>query len=404
MNANKQSTRGLCAGHGWGANPGLAARARGTTGWAALACLCLVLAVSGWGTASAAPRTLSSSQLATLKRIVAHAQAIPRFSPPGPAVKASAARGDRVLAFPSNSEISYCSTELKDLVKIGQRLGIAVTNFSTTGQPSQWVQGALQAVSARDDAFAFTCGIPAKVIRPQLLKARQEKVGTILDQQYNVNDPPPPLVTAATGIPLLKAERLLADYAMIKNHGKPFHVLVLTANNIVSGVAAADAVKKEFRKRLGSDAPVRVINVPVADWATRLQSTVSSALQNDPKITAVIACFDGMVPNTLPAVEAARNPSLKIYTYGAGPGVVKLIKTTHGVVAADVGASANWAAYVLMDEFLRVITHQQVAPPNEDYPPLRMWTPDNVGQYFAVGGGYGSRYVAGFRRLWGLGG
>lgn len=346
--------------------------------------------------------TLSQAALAAVKKAVTQAKSIPKFTAPGAPVKAVAARGDKAVVFASSSEISYCANESSDLVQLGNGMGISITNFATTGQPSQWVQGALQAISTHANAFALTCGIPATTLAPQLILAKQHQVASILDQQYNISQPAPSAVTAATGIPLLNAERLIVDDAIVQQGGKPFHALVLTANDLISGPAAAAAVQAEFKKRYGSTAGVTVVNVPVSDWTTRVQSAVSSALQNDPQITAVFACFDGMVPSALPAVEAAKRPGLKIYAYGAGAGVVKLIQSTHGIVAADIGADSKWAAYVLMDEFLRVMTHQKPATPNKDYPPLRMWTPDNVNEYFAPKGGYGTAYIADFKKLWGL--
>ncbi|MBX5467220.1 MAG: hypothetical protein K6U14_06965 [Firmicutes bacterium] len=374
--------------------------------WAASACGGSAAAPHAAAGPSAAPATsalaVSPARLARLRELVSQAQSVPPFVPPGPPVNAALAKGDRVVVFPSSSEISYCADEANDLVALGKTLGISVTNFTTTGQPTQWVQGALQAIATHANAFAMTCGIPPSALTPQLNLAQQDHVATILDQLYDPSLPVPKDVTAATGIPLYQAERLIVDDAIVQNGGRPFHALILTADDLISGPGAAKAAEQELKAQCGQACPYTVLNVPVADWTTRMQSDVSAALTADPKITAIIALFDGMVPDTVPAAEAAHRPGLHIYTYGAGAGVVKLIETTHGLVAANIGASSEWAAYVLMDELLRVLTHSAPAPATRDYPPLRMWTPSNVSQYFAPNGGYGTQYITGFDRLWGV--
>ncbi|MBX5465916.1 MAG: hypothetical protein K6U14_00265 [Firmicutes bacterium] len=344
---------------------------------------------------------VSPATLAHLQALVAQAEATPTFVPPGPPVDAAKARGDKVEIIPGNSEISYCADEANDLVKLGQSLGIPTSNYATTGRPSQWVQGVLQGFATHVNAIDLSCGITPAALGPQLQVAKQNHVATILAEWYLPNQPVPSAVTGATGTFQDQAEQLLVDDAIVQNHGKPFHALILTADDAIAGPGAAEAALQEFQKRCGQACPAQIINIPLSEWGTRIQSTVSSALTADPKVTAIIAVFDGMVPGALPAMEAAHRPGLKIYSYGAGAGVVRLIQTTHGMVAADIGPSANWAAYALMDEDLRVMTGQKPLPPNKEYPALRMWTPANVSQYFTPDG-YGTSYITGYDKLWGI--
>jgi ribose transport system substrate-binding protein len=344
--------------------------------------------------------TVSSSQLAKLKQVLTKAESIPTFKAPGPAINVSKAKGKTGVVFPSNSEISYCSTEATDITKLSNSLGMKFTNFSTTGQPSQWVQGALQAVSTHSNALAMLCGVPVTALKPQLLKAKQKGVMAIEDQQYDPSLPVPSSVKAATSIPMLQAMRTLADDAIVTNGGKSFHTLVLTSNDINSGPPSAKAIQNEFKKVYGTDAGVKVDNIPIADWSTRIQSTVSSALQSDPKITAIIAVYDGMTPNVVPAIQASKRTNVKIYTYGAGPGVMKEMQKQKSIYAADIGPNVKWAAYALVDQVLRTVTGANPAPPKKELVPLRLWTQSNISKYFGPNGGFGTDFISGYKNLW----
>ncbi|MBX5466076.1 MAG: hypothetical protein K6U14_01090 [Firmicutes bacterium] len=380
------------------------------------AVLVAALALAGCGGASSAPKSsapkpapssapaaaaVSAATLAKLEQRVAQAEAVPTFTPPGPPVDAAKARGQKAEIIPGNSEISYCANEANDLVKLGQSIDVPTTYYTTTGQPSQWVQGMLQGFSTHVRAIDLSCGVTPSTLVPQLQLAKQNHVAAIVDEWYLPNQPIPPLTTGASGIYLENSMRLLVDDAIVQNHGKPFDALILTADDAIAGPGGAQAALAEFQKECGAACPAKILNIPLADWGTRIQSTVSSALTNDPKVTAIIAVFDGMIPGALPAVEAAHRPGLKLYGYGAGAGVVRLIQTTHGVVTADIGPSANWAAYAVMDENLRYMTGEPLAPPNREVVAQRLWTPGNVSQFFTPDG-YGTAYITGYEKLWGI--
>lgn len=356
----------------------------------------------GNNSTSSAPKTVSASTLAQLQQMVTSAEAIPTFKAPGPPVDVSKANGKTGVVFPSNSEISYCSTEANNTVKLAGSLGMKLTNFSTTGQPSQWAQGALQAVSTHASTLAMLCGVPVDALQPQLLKAKQSGVMAVEDQQYDPSLAAPSSVAAATSIPMLNAMKVLTADAIVTNGGNDFHALVLTSNDINSGAPSAQAIQDEFKSVYGSDANVKVDNIPIADWSTRIQSTVSSALQSDPKIAAIIAVYDGMTPSVVPAIQGSKRTNVKIYTYGSGPGVMKEMQQQKDIYAANIGPNVEWAAYSLVDQMLRVATGMQPVSPSNEVTPLRLWTQANISEYFNSTGGFGTDYIKGYDQLWGV--
>ena len=114
----------------------------------------------------------------------------------------------------------------------------------------------------------------------------------------------------------------------------------------------------------------------------------------------MIALYDGMVPGLVAAAQNSHRSGLHIYTYGASSGVVKLIQSTHGLVAADIGASTPWTAYTQMDQILRLLSGHKAVPASKEYPPLRLWDPSNVSQFF-TSKSYGSAYPGDYLKLWG---
>jgi ABC-type sugar transport system substrate-binding protein len=186
---------------------------------------------------------------------------------------------------------------------------------------------------------------------------------------------------------------------VVQNDGRPFHALVLTDYDIYAASSPVNAAVARLKQICGSNCPATVASIPQTQWTTNIESTVSGLLLKDPKITAVITLYDGMVPGLYPAVQGAHRADLKVYTYGASQGVVNMISSTHGVVAADIGASASWTAYTQMDQVLRLLAGSQPLPTGAEYPALRLWAPSNAVQ-FSGPDPYGTSYVTGFRKLW----
>jgi ribose transport system substrate-binding protein len=358
----------------------------------------------GVGAASAsAPRAdqdVSSATLASLKTTFDAAEAAPKFTAPGPAFKASSAFGKNIVAFPASSGVPYCASTATDLGSIGGELGINVTNVATTGDPTQYAQGASQAL-VKKAALAMLCAIQPSSLAPQLAALTKAGLPSVAGGLADTSVPAPKDVTAATGVPLDESSKLMADDAVLTNKGKPFHVLVLTAYDLYGAKNQTEAATNRLKALCGSSCPVTTINIPVADWATKTSGEVATALTKDPKITAVLALFDGMVPTMISAAEGAHRSSLHIYTYGAAPGVVKLISSTHGLVATDIGPGANWTAFAAMDQLLRAMTHTKVLAPSVEYPPVRAWTVANASTRTSASS-YGTAYEAGYAKLWGL--
>jgi ribose transport system substrate-binding protein len=390
--------------------------ALGGTRRAGFAVCCLAaasaLVLAGCGNSSTKPSsssdTVSAATIASLKTKIAKAEQVPTWSAPGPAVSASAVKGKSILVMPINSEIDACNTQSQDFKALGTQLGAHVTYFPDAGNPTQWVTGIQDAVSAHDAAIAMICGIIPGAVAPQLAAATKAGI-KIVDGNYNETSDYAGL-DGETAVNTAQSVENDVDYAITQLNGKPLHAIVVTSTSVIQGpaaeAAATSAVKAACPKVCTVDED---INIPVQDWVTSTaQSDMSSALTAHPDANAVIVCFDGIVPGVLPAVESAHRAGLKIYTWGGSRSVEEMMLKPNSYVAADPGPDEDWDAYEAMDQVIRLLGGHPSASVSAEVDPDRFWVSSNVSQFFGPGDTYGNAgyggnaFINGFRKLWGL--
>jgi ribose transport system substrate-binding protein len=348
-----------------------------------------------------------SSKLSALKASVAKAEAVPTFTDPGPAVKASVLKGASLLVFPINSQIDACQTQAEDFKALGAKLGAKVTLVSDAGQPAQWQTAVQDAVGGHDKAVAMLCGIIPGAIGPQLTAAKRAGVA-VVDGNYNETSNYAGLggETAVQTAPGMQDD---VDDAIVNLDGKPLHALVVNSDSIIQGPAAQAAIQSEITKDCGSQCSItQTITVPIQNWATALQSDVSSALTAHKDINAIFVPFDGMTQFIDPAVTGSHISGLKVYTWGGGRSVEKLMESSDSVIAADPGPDEQWDAYEAMDQVIRLVSGKPAISVNKEVDPNRFWVASNVKSFFGPGGTYGNggyggnTFVNGFDKLWGV--
>lgn len=374
--------------------------------------------LAGAGVAAASPHAtghragsrVSASTLAKLRKEVAAAEAVPRFTAPGPAVSAKVLKGKSALVMPINSEIGTCNHQAASFTKLGDSLGMHVTSFSDSGQPSQWISGIGQATSAHDSALVMLCGIIPGAVGPQLTAAARGGV-KIVDGNYNeVPASQFKGLNAENGVEVAPGLQTDVADALVNLHGAPLHALLVTSSSVVQGPASITAVRGAIKRDCGSACSLdQVMNVQVQDWATQVQGDVASALQAHKDVNAVFIAFDGMTPFVVPAIESAHRPSVKVYTWGGSASVEKLMLQKSPIVVADPAPDETWDAWEAMDQVIRLLSHKAPAPVGKEVVPNRFWVPSNVKAFFAHGtsgygnGGFGGNaFKNGFRKLWGL--
>jgi ribose transport system substrate-binding protein len=146
----------------------------------------------------------------------------------------------------------------------------------------------------------------------------------------------------------------------------------------------------------------KVIEVPVAQWNTGVQSEVQSALLADPSISYVDAIADAMCTGAVPAVQAVgKAASVKVVSFNGSPFALDDIRNGT-IVAMDASENTRWIGFADVDQAFRLLA--SMSPVNETTP-FRLMDKSNVTQAGVPATdylGYGNAYAVEFWNLWGL--
>jgi ribose transport system substrate-binding protein len=160
-----------------------------------------------------------------------------------------------------------------------------------------------------------------------------------------------------------------------------------------------NAMKQEFAKCSGCK--LSIVNVPIPDWATKIQTEVQSALVKDPGVNYVIPFVDGMANFAASGITAAgKKDKVKISTFNGTPEMLKEVKKGD-IISADVGENLEWIGYAIVDQSMRIMGG--LTPVKSEHVPVRVFDSSNISQTGSkFTGGWGNSYVGGYQKLWGL--
>jgi ribose transport system substrate-binding protein len=350
----------------------------------------------GMGAASMGETRGSRAARAELDRF----RGLPRFSPPGRAFDARRSlRGKRLVEIPITSEVPFVAAVEKGMNQAAAAVGAELIVFPNQGRPSQWAQGISSAIARNADAIVLLAQDP-KLIGPQIEQANEAGIPVILLRATGENEPCPPGTICIPG-PFERAGRLEADF-VIADSGGNADVLVVTSRDAPSTAPLVRGLKDEFARHC-PECELRFVDVPIADWATRLRTEVQSALVRDPNIGYVIPIYDSMSQFAVPAIVAAhRDDRVMISTFNGTPFVLRMLQEKD-VVAMDVGEDLAWIGWASMDQTFRAVAGEPAV--KSENTPLRVFDDRNVdetGDPPRFDKGYGDAYVEGYRKLWGL--
>lgn len=349
-----------------------------------------------------------SAAMQEAKQAVDDHRAIPTFSLEAPPVDVAKAKGKTVFAIPIASTNEFNTTIDGLMAGISKELGINFVEYENQGTPTEWAKGIEQAIARKADVIIMMGGGDPSVVMPQIKRAKAAGIPTIVSHYFQNGQVPPEVekeLGAVVTVGFNQAATLMTDYAF-QQEGDKLNPLIITAKEAVPSDGMVESIQTEL-KRLCPSCKSTLINVPVADWASKMQGEVQSALAKDPKINYILPLYDPMVLGVSSGVNAAgRSGSVKIASYATTPSVLKLIQDGD-VVQMDVGESTDWVAHATMDQALRLMSGEPPVPADEDNERLglRVFDDTNVdetGTPPSSSKGFGDAYVDGYRKLWGL--
>lgn len=338
--------------------------------------------------------------MAKAKALIETHRAIPAFAPEGAPFDARACMADKkIFSVPITMAIPFVVELENAMARAAEDVGFEYTVWENQGGSDAWIQGINQAISQGYDVVDVTGGLNPAVVTPQLMEAAAAGLKVTTTHLYDETQEQLDFVDASAKVPFSTVGEILAAWAHVETDGAP-NVLIIGSDDVLPTepfVASIQSTLAEFCP----DCKQTYLNVPVSEWATRIQSGTQSALLADPGINYILPVYDSMSQFVLPAMRIAGATDVGVATFNGTPFVLDMVR--EGTVTMNVGESLGWAGYAAMDALMRTACDLEV--PESLGIPLLIFDETNVetaGIPADFDSGYGDAHVSGYRALWGL--
>ncbi len=336
----------------------------------------------------------------TAKALLETHRAIPEFEPLGEPFDAKACmEGESVFSIPITMAIPFNVELQKAMARAAEEVGFKYTTWENQGSSDAWIQGVNQAISQGYSLVDVAGGLNPAVLAPQLTEAAEAGLKVTTTHLYDETQEQVDFVDASGKVPYSTVGKILASWAYVETDGAP-NVLIIGSDDVLPTEPFVQSIQDTLSEYC-PDCTQKYINVPVNEWATRIQSGTQSALLSDPGINYIIPIYDSMSQFVIPALRIAGASDVGIATFNGTPFVLDMIR--EGTVQMDVGESLGWAGYAAVDAMMRTICDMDV--PESLGIPLLIFDETNIetaGNPADFDSGYGDAHVQGFRTLWGL--
>ena len=392
---------------------GTLAAAGAATLLAAAACSSASPTSTNSGSSSSSTSTNSGSSasaasqpgLADARAQITSHQAVPGFTPPGPAFDArKGMTGKSIFSIGIGTQDQFIQVIQSSEQAIAKAVGFKYTPWPNTGTPSQWARGIETAINEHASLIDLL-GINPEQVAPQIADARRAGIPVVSTDAYDLSQTPPASLGLATyvRIPYAQAVRLMADWAAQDTNGGA-NVLIIGSPEVVASAAQVAGTELEFKK-VCPTCHVSETGITIANWATQIQPEVQSAIRSNPQLNYILPIYDSASQFVIAGINTAgAQGKVHISTYDGTPFVLQFLQSGN-TVTMDVGQDLDWLAYAFMDQEMRYLSGQK--PVSDENLPLRVFIKQNVNEAGVPpkpSTGYGTAYITGYHNLWGLSG
>ena len=355
--------------------------------------------VAALGLASMAHAAETTKQ--TAAEIIAEHSQIPSFTPPGKPFDAKACMADKkILTIPTSSSIPFTQGIVDALHDAAGEVGFEHQMWRNQGNPTQWVQGIEYAIANDFDAIDLMAGIIPASLAPQIAAAHEAGIKVYASHYTDVTLEHDPNVDVSLPVSFTKVGEIIAAWVAEETKGKG-NVLVIGSDDILPSQPYWKSIEATLAE-LCPDCKATYVNVPLPEWATKIQVATQSALLRDPSINYIVPIYDSMSQFVLPALAITGKRGMPIATFNGTPFIIDMIR--NGDVKMDIGESLGWIARSSLDAYMRDLCDTGDVP-TELYVPFYIFDKENAetaGIPADFDKGYGDAHVAGYRKLWGL--
>ncbi|MGH7096425.1 MAG: sugar ABC transporter substrate-binding protein [Stellaceae bacterium] len=326
----------------------------------------------------------------------------PKFVAPGPPFNARACiKGKSIFSMPVSSANPFTATIEKSMTAIAAKIGFKFTVWQNQGQIGQWVQGMNAAMTEKPNLIDLMGGQDPRQMVPQVRAALAAGIPVTVTHASGLEQTPELNKIGVDAVPFdfFKAGALLVDWAVAHTKGKLDAIVIIS-----TGPLATDSMMPGIRSELKHcpNCKIHVINVPVAEWSTRITPNVQAMLLSHPDINYIIPLYDSMSQFVVPAVTITNSANrVKIASFNGTPFVLGLVQ--EGKVQMDIGENLDWIGHAVIDAEMRIICH--LPQVQNEHIPMYIFDSHNAkdaGVPPQLSRGYGSAYLEGYAKLWEL--
>jgi ribose transport system substrate-binding protein len=343
------------------------------------------------------PQIAQADAMSDAQDLIAAHRIIPDFAAQGEPFDAKACMADKkVFSIPVTMTIPFTVALEDAMARAAADVGFEYTVWETQGGMDSYIQGVDQAITQGYDLIDLTGGLNPVVIGPQLMQAKAAGAMITTTHLYDDTQEQADFVDASAKVPFSAVGEILAAWAYVQTTGAP-NVLIIGSDDILPSLPYVESIQAKLSEYC-PDCEQQYLNVPLAEWGTRIQSGVQSALRANPDINYILPIYDSMSQFVTPALRIA-GADVPIASFNGTPFVLDMVR--EGTVEMDIGESLGWAGYAAVDAQMRQLCGLEV--PTDLGIPLVIFDKDNVettGIPANFDNGYGDAHIEGFRKLW----
>ena len=363
---------------------------------------------SSSGTSSSGTLAGATAPLSGAKAAVAKLEApVTTLTPNGAPFDALAATKGKTVGWVTvSNDIPFTAQMFQGVTPAAKALGLNIQVCDGKGQPDQWAACFSRFIGQHVNMIVSQ-SIDPRVIKASITAADKAGIPVVTTSSNYPGAPLWPGTSAEDPQPFKEVGAALGDW-MVADSGGKANALLITSNDVYTAPGQIAATIGEFKKYCPQTCKWKVVNVPIADWSTKIPTEVTSEISSNPDLTYVSPVYDGAVPFAISAVRSkgAQN-KVKVVSFNALPGIMTFMQKKD-VLSADIGVWVQQHGYAAVDDIARVFAGQKNIPALRDsHLAMRMFDTNDVGSldFKNPARWYGNANLAQFyAKQWKLGG
>ena len=326
------------------------------------------------------------------------------LTPSGPPFNAASAKGKTVGWVSISGQIPFTQQMMQGVYAGAKTLGLTIDFCDGQGTTSTQVACFNRFIAQKVNVIVDQSIDPRLLSAPIAAAAKAGILVVTTSTQFPGVHTHWPHTVGEDSQPFGLVAQLEGDFIIADSKGKS-NTLIITSNEIYVAAGQVKDIQGEFSKYCATTCKSKVVDVPVADWQSKIAGVVQSAVQADPSINYVIPLYDGEAPFAISGIHAAAAQNrVKVVSFNATPGIMTFLKNKD-VMAADVGVWIVQHGWAAVDVIARVLAGQRGTAPalSDSKLTTRVFTQGNVGslKFSAPATWYGNLNLAAFyKKQW----